>query len=88
MNIIAHWPNFFEGHHILAQESCDGYIFSVWYKLIIQFSLLLNPAKQRMGNSAEILCPTLDVENNKRSLNPIFILMQALQNYSSLHRVN
>ena len=80
------WPNFLEGHHILSQESFDGYIFSVWYKLI-HFSLPLNPAIHRMGNAAKILCPSPDVEN-KKSLNPIFILLQALQNYSSLHPVN
>ena len=64
-----HWLNFLEGRHILRQESFDGYIFSVWYKLI-QFSLPLNPAIHRMGNAAKILCPSPDVEN-KKSLNPI-----------------
>ena len=77
---------FFEGHHILTQESFDEYILSVWYKLI-QFSLPLNPAIHRIGNAAKILCPSSDVEN-KKSLNPIFILLQALQNYFSLHPMN
>ena len=65
------WPNFFEGHHILRQESFDGYMFSVWYKLI-QFSLPLNPAihVHKMDNAAKILCPIPDVEN-KTSLKPI-----------------
>ena len=76
---------FFEGHHILTQERFDGYIFSLWFKLF--FSHALNPAIHRMGNAARILCPSPDVEN-KKSLNPIFTLMQALQNYSSLHPVN
>ena len=75
--------------HILTQESFDGYIFSVWYKLIIQFSFLLNPAINRMSKTANILCPSSpDVENNKKSFNPIFILLQGLQNYSSSHPVN
>ena len=34
----------------------DGYIFSIWYKLI-HFSLPLNPAIHRMGNSPTTLCP-------------------------------
>ena len=42
----------------------DSHIFSVWYKLI-QFSLPLNPAIHRMGNTAKILCPSPDVENKK-----------------------
>ena len=40
-----------------------------------------------MGNAAKILYPSPDVEN-KKSLNPIFILLKALQNYSSHHPVN
>ena len=32
------------------------YIYSIWYKLI-HFSLLLNPAIQRMGNTPNILHP-------------------------------
>ena len=43
-------------------------MFSVCYKLI-QFSLSLQPGIDRMGNPAEILCPSPDVEN-KKSLNP------------------
>ena len=34
----------------------DGYIFSIWYKLI-HFSLPLNPAIHRMGNSHTTVCP-------------------------------
>ena len=34
----------------------DGYIFSIWYKLI-HFALPLNPALHRMGNSPSTLCP-------------------------------
>ena len=34
----------------------DGYIFSIWYKLI-HFSLPLNPAIHRIGNSPTTLCP-------------------------------
>ena len=34
----------------------DIYIYSIWYKLI-HFSLLLNPAIQRMGNTPNILHP-------------------------------
>ena len=34
----------------------DSYMFSILYKLI-RFSLLLNPAINRMGNTSNILCP-------------------------------
>ena len=47
----------------------------------------LHPPIHRMDNPAKILCPSPDVEN-KRILNPIFISLQALQNYSTLHPVN
>ena len=80
------WPNFLKGHHILSQESFNGYIFSVWYKLI-HFSLRLNPAIHRMRNAAKILCPSPDVEIWRVST-PFYILLQALQNYSRLHPVN
>ena len=36
-----------------------------------------------MGNAAKILYPSPDVEK-KKSLNPIFILLQALENYANL----
>ena len=60
---------FLEGHHILSQETFDGYIFLSSYKLI-DFSLLLNPAIHRMGNATKILCLSPVVEN-KKSLKPI-----------------
>ena len=63
------WPNFLEGHHFLNQENIDGYIISVWHKLV-HFSLPLNLATHRMGKAAKILCPSPDVEN-KKSLNSI-----------------
>ena len=52
-----------------VQKALNGYIFSVWYKLI-HFSLPLNPVIHRMGNAAKILCPSPDVEI-KKGLNPI-----------------
>ena len=58
------WPNFLEGHHIFSQERFDGYVFSVWYKLI-DFSLPLNPEIHRMDNAAKILYPSSDAENKK-----------------------
>ena len=72
--------NFLEGHHILSPEilgktftdwfkrCSDGYIFSVWYKLI-HFFLPLNPAIHRMGNAPNILCSRC--KENKNSLTPI-----------------
>ena len=70
----------------LKEESFDGHIFSVWYKLI-QFFPPLNSVIHRMDKSANILCPSPDAEN-KKSLYPVFILFQALENYSSFHPVN
>ena len=66
-----------EGHHILSEESFDGYIFSVWYKLI-NFSLPLNPAIHRTGNATKILCTSPDVEN-KKSLNPVLYFIASSQ---------
>ena len=39
-----------------SKKCSDGYIFSIWYKLI-HFSLPLSPAIHRMGNTPTILCP-------------------------------
>ena len=38
------------------KKCSDGYIFSIWYKLI-HLPLPLNPAIHRMGNSPFTLCP-------------------------------
>ena len=38
------------------KKCTDGYIFSLWYKLI-HFSLPLTPALHRMGNNPNSLCP-------------------------------
>ena len=72
------WPHFLEEHHFLSQESFDGYMFSVWCKLI-HFSLPWNPGIHRMGNTAKILCLS-PYEENKKSLNPIFIFYCKLSN--------
>ena len=50
------WPNFLEGHHILSQESFDGYVFSAWYKLI-HFFLPLNPAMHRIATQQRFCVP-------------------------------
>ena len=75
LNNATNLSNTFHGQTSLkntvfsVKKSFDGYIFPVWYKLI-HFSFPLNTAVHRTGNAAKILCPSLDVENNK-SLNPI-----------------
>ena len=61
------WQNLIQENYVLSPEfwgkvftdwfKCsDGYIFSIWYKLI-HFSLPLNPAIHKMGNSPNTLCP-------------------------------
>ena len=59
--------NFLDGHHILSpdiwgktfndwsKKCSDGYIFSIWYKLI-HFFLHSNPTIHRIGNAPNILC--------------------------------
>ena len=62
------WQNYFKGNPVLSPETwgktfndwfqkcSNGYIFSLWYKLA-HFSLPLNPAIHRMGNSSTPICP-------------------------------
>ena len=62
------WTNHIEGNPVLSpttsgkifsnwfKKSSDGYIFSIWYKLV-HFSLPLSPALHRMGNTPTNLCP-------------------------------
>ena len=59
------------------------YIYSIWYKLI-NFSLLLNPAIQRMGNTHNILHPRR-MEQDESHLHFIFYckLSKVTLNYIS-----
>ena len=62
------WQNHFQENPVLSpeiwgktfndwfKECSNGYIFSLWYKLT-HFSLPLNPAIHRMGNSSTPICP-------------------------------
>ena len=62
------WQNYFQENPVLSpeiwgktfngwfKECSNGYIFSLWYKLT-HFSLPLNPAIHRMGNSSTPICP-------------------------------
>ena len=62
------WTNHIEGNYVLSpgiwgkvftdsfKKCSDSYIFSIWYKLI-HFSLPLNSAIHRLGNSLTTLCP-------------------------------
>ena len=52
-----------------AKKCSDGYIFSIWYKLI-HFSLPLSPALHRMGNTPNALCPRC---NESEESHPHFI---------------
>ena len=64
----------------------DSYIFCVLYK-IINFSLPLNPAIHRMGNTPNILCPRCKEQKESQPLFHILLLSKAIAFYFKLSKI-
>ena len=64
----------------------DSYIFSILYN-IINFSLPLNPAIHRMGNTPNILCPRCKEQKESQPLFHILFLSKAIAFYFKLSKI-